>query len=517
MRVPEIDELAELSAEDILTFGPCVESIVWTPTFLQERRAPIAVAAGRAKFGPIFNSQGVGKMVTIRPCISRGRRIRGLSPIYTPGMLEANASVFNGWPMFMDHVPPELAEVMAKNGRSVKELGGQVIKGGWDKSYVHEDDSKFGYQKGAVIAEIWATPFIRNTVGENANLLHTSINAWPKSGKPGPVPWKPKTKGMVIEGIRSQPQGSVDFVVRGGAGGKLLAQESEMEGYDGEPEWPEVGEWDDEDKRLVVSLAESLYASPQMPQKKITEMNAEELTEHLKAEAPHLLTAIQEGADSEDKKLIESLVKKGKTRKEAEAIVAGSKEEKTEESEGGVTMADVRTFVESLNEGAPTAEEFEERLTERAQEIVSEREEQRGLATIAAQLIEDAKGIPASWKTDLKARYAMLPSGPSQALMVESETDDDGKEKSVEVVLREAVTADLEHARNLIAEAKGKPRITGEGGKKPDAADGESSTKTQEGESPYYAERMVEMGLAESIEEAREIYGVKKAEKKGDD
>lgn len=492
------DELQELSADEILTFGPCVESVVFTPIFLAEARAPIAQAAGRAKFGPIFNSEGIGKAVVIRPCISRGRRIRGLSPIYTPNMLEANAGVFNGWPMFMDHVPPELAQTLAKYGRSVKELGGQIIKGTWAKDYLHEDDQQYGYQKGAVLAEMWATPFIRKTVGENANLLHTSINAWPKSGKPGPVPWKPGTKGMVIEGIRSQPQGSVDFVVRGGAGGRLLTQESAVEG---EPAWPEVGEWDDQDRQLVVSVAESIYASGQMTP---LPTKPEELKDYLAENAAHLLPALAE-ADSEDNAAIAALVKKGKTRKQAEAIVSGSKEEKSEEA---VTIADVRTLVESMNEGAPSAEEFEERLAERAEEIIAERETHRSLAAIAAQLIEAAPGIPTSWKSDLKARYAVRPEGPADALLVEAEVGDDGSEaKSVEQVLREAVAADLDHARGLIADAKGKPRVTGEGAKTPDAGDGEKTGKSQEGQTPYWRERFVSMGLAESEDKVVEVYG----------
>jgi hypothetical protein len=497
------DELTELSAEEILTFGPCVEAQVWTPMWLQEARAPIAVAAGRPKLGPIFNSDGVGKAVVIRPCISRGKRIRGLSPIYTPQMLEANSSVYDGWPMFMDHVPPELAEKMAKYGRSVKELGGQILKGHWSRDFVHESDAEYGYQKGATLAEIWATPFIRRTVGENANLLHTSINAWPKSGKPGPVPWRPGTKGMVIEGIRRVPAGSVDFVVRGGAGGRLLVQE----GLEEEGAWPETGDWTQEDVALVVSVADALYASAQMPRTLPTK--PEELAAYLAEEAPHLLPALAEAETPEQQ--VAKLMKGGMSMTEAWAKVKGSSAP-AKESDTALTEADVRRLVESMNEGQPTVEEFEKRLSERAEEMLTERDEQRHLASVAATLIEDAKGIPASWKTDLKARYAMLPSGPSQALLVEAEMDGEKVVKSVEAVLKEAVAADLEHSRGLIADAKGKPRVTGEGAKKPDTAGGESERapgKSQEGEVPYWRERFASMGLAESADKAVEVYGGK--------
>lgn len=488
----DIDELTPLSEGEVLTFGPAVEAIVWTPMWLQEARAPIAVAAGRPKLGPIFNSDGVGKAVVIRPCISRGRRIRGLHPVYTPSMLEGAAGVFDGWPMFMDHVPPELAEAMAKHGRSVKELGGQILKGHWSRDFTHESDGEYGYQKGAVLAEMWATPFIRQTVGENADLLHTSINAWPKSGKPGPVPWKPKAKGMVIEGIRRQPQGSVDFVVRGGAGGRLLVQE----GMEDEGAWPETGDWSKEDVSLVVSVAESLYASAQMS-KKITEMSVEELREHLKSEAPHLLTALQESSEDD----------RGNGGKgSGSGSGSGSGDATTP-----LTEADVRRIFEDANSGQPTVEEFEKKLEERADEMLNERDMQRHLASVAANLIEKADGIPASWKTDLKARYAMTPEGPAQSLLVEAEMEGETEKKSAEAVLIENVTADLEHSRGLIADAKGKPRVKGEGGKKPDTGDGEGKrTRTQEREqTPFWRERFVSMGLAESADQAVEVYGGK--------
>lgn len=480
---------AELTAEEILTFGPCVEAAVWTPIWLQEKRAPIAVAAGRPKLGPIFNSDGVGKAVVIRPCISRGKRIRGLSPIYTPSMLEANATVFDGWPMFMDHVPPELAEKMAKHGRSVKELGGQVLKGWWGRDFVHEDDSQYGYQKGGVLAEIWATPMIRATVGENPNLLHTSINAWPKSGKPGPVPWRTGMKGMVIEGIRRVPSGSLDFVVRGGAGGRLLVQE----GAEDEGAWPEVGEWAREDVALVVSIADQLYSSAQMDKPLPTD--PAELKAYLQENAPHLLPA-----------LAESEAGAGKGAGKDTPAGGGNNSETT-----ALTEADVKRIVESANSGQPTVEEFESRLEERASEMIEERETQRHLAGIAASLIEKAEGIPASWKTDLKARYAMLPSGPAQTLLVEAEMEGEKEIKSAEAVLIENVKADLDHSRGLIADAKGKPRVTGEGGKKGDAGDGEDKgSKTTESETvPHWRARFVEMGLAESEDEAVEVYGGK--------
>lgn len=494
----------ELTADEILLFGPCIEAQVWTVMWLQESRAPIAVMAGRPKLGKVFDDKGVANAVIIRPCMSRGRRLRGLPPVYTPQMLEKNASVFDGWPMFTDHVPPELAAAMAKHGRSVKELGGQVLKARWSRDFVQESDAQFGYQKGGVLAEVWATPLIRRTVGENPNLLHTSINAWPTSGKPGPVPWRPAVKGMVIEGIRRQPQGSVDYVVRGGAGGKLLV----AEGLEDEGEWPEVGEWAEDDTRLVVSLAESLYASPPMADL-VLPTKPSELQEWLAANAPHLVPALGVALNESDadEAQVAKLMKGGMSMKEAWAKVhkGSGSGGSTQESES-LTRADVEQLIEAANSGAPTVEEFEQRLAEQTARTLAERDEQRLLADAATALIESAAGIPPKWKQDLKARYAMLPSGPPATLVLtESVTDKDGKELTPAQIVEQRVTADLEHVRDLIAEATGKPRVKGEGGAKPDTSD-TSKRRTREGQ--FWRQRFAQMGLAESEDTAVSAFGI---------
>lgn len=468
-------EESELTADEILTFGPCVEAVAWGPMWLQERRAPIAVAAGRARLGRVFNEDGIGRAVVIRPCLSRGRRVRGLPPVYTPAMLQANSGVYDGWPMFMDHVPPELVERLARYGRSVRDLGGQILRGWWDGSFSQESDHEFGYQRGATLAEIWATPLIRGTVGENPNLLHTSINAWPRSGKPGPVPWRPATKGMIIEGIRRVPAGSVDYVVRGGAGGKLLVQE----GLDGEGVWPMVGEWNADDVALVVSVADGLYAAAQMP---TLPRDPNELRAFLQEEAPHLLPALQESA--------------------AAPAPSGA----SAQSADALSETRVRDLITEALSGQPTVEEFESQIEERTQEMLRERDEQRRLASVAAQLIENAQGIPRGWKPDLKRQFAVMADGPAAGLLVEAEMDGETVVKSADEVLTERVRAALDHTRELVAEAQGKPRVRDEGGAKPDAAGGESG-KTQEGQTPYWRERFSEMGIAGSDKVVETLYG----------
>lgn len=452
----EADGLIVVEAEAVQF--PLVEADAPSlPSLLEAAGTPGLQVADK----PVFSERGTAKIVVMRPCISRGRRIRGLPPIYTPKMLEANAGVFTGWPMYFDHFPPELAEALKRKNRSVREMGGQVLRSWWDPNYVGPDDAKFGYLKGAVLAEAWGTPLLRRTVDNNPHLFHTSINAWPKSARPGT---HNGTKGMLIEGIRSEPQGSVDFVPRGGAGGRLLAEE---------------------DVRAMVSLAESFYASAVAEKslaEQLREMDAASLRQYVRQHVPALLPALRE--------------------EEPAGGNGGGGES------AGLTEEDVRRLLaEEREANARLVEQHDERLEERANELIEERETQRHYAGVAQELIEGASGIPASWKADLRARYSMKPDGPSPALLVEEETDDDGKTLTEEQVLRNRVNADLARTRELIAEAQGKPRITGEGG-----ARHETSSRPRSSASatrrPSWRDRAAELRIVESADDALAVHGV---------
>jgi hypothetical protein len=175
-----------------------------------------------------------------------------------------------------------------------------------------------------------------------------------------------------------------------------------------------------------------------------------------------------------------------------------------------LTRDDVQRMISEAQQ-APglTADEIEEQVEER----LRERDEQRHLAGVAAEMVRVAEGIPATWKADLTARYAMLPSGPSQALLVEAETDDKGAAVSEEQVLRRNVTRDLEHVRDLIAEATGKPRVKGEGGASTSSTGAETPAKKG---TPYWRSAFAEVGVVESAEDALAIHGVERTAKVGD-
>lgn len=441
--------------------GPLLEAVTRSIEVLQESNNVPQLSEES-----VFDDRGVAEIAIIRPCVSRGRRLRGYPPYYSPAMLEENAGVWTGWPMYMDHVAPRVAEAMARAGRSMKELGGQVLRPYWDASFVHEDDEKFGYMRGAVLAEAWGTPFMQQLVGNNPNLLHVSINAYPKSGRVEEVAG---TKAMAIEGIRSEPQGSVDYVPRGGAGGRLLPRRKGSKTSVRVPALPGARERE-------VSPAQVPYASRHM-EFDFANATAEQLREHLQKHRPELLPALSE--------------------QKPDPASAGT-------GDGPLTEEAVSKLVDgALEKFSETMAERQQRADEEQEERDRVREEQRDLAAEAKKLIEKAEGLPATWKAELIERYSYKPTGPTPALQLcEAELDGEKVVKDAKTVLAEHVEADIQHSLKLIAEAQGKPVIGGQGGSSTDTNDGgqpkrgvrESNwaselgiaTEAAEGETPEY-------------------------------
>lgn len=397
----------------------------------------------------------VARFAIIRPCQSRGRRIRGHAPIYEPRMLAENASVFTGWPMYLDHASEELAEALAEflqeKGRSIKDLGGRVIRSFYDPEVSLESDDANGYRKGAVVGEIVPQRLVREMLEEDPMSLAVSINAWPKRVRIGSASWSSTVKGAVIEGIRAKPMGSVDFVPRGGAGGRLLTEE-------------EIAS--------AVSLLESAYTAsrdgngdnPEEPavKKKLSEMSQEEiasltreqLAEAIKAENPTLAEQLQESPASGG------------------------------DADTPITAADLQKALSeqrvAITEEFKDAQLSEEEIEERANEIVTEREELRELADHAKGEIGtlEENGLPSAYGAEIAKNYMLLASGPRAGLVVE-EREVDGKTLSKKEVITEAIKADAETAVKLMEAAGAKPRIKGLGASNADkGGDGGGKGKT---------------------------------------
>jgi hypothetical protein len=291
--------------------------------------------------------------------------------------------------------------------------------------------------------------------------LHTSINAWPTGVRIGAPSWKPGGKGAIIEGIRSKPMGSVDFVPRGGAGGRVLTEE-------------EISS--------AVSLLESAYiasrddaSDPEEPavKKKLSEMSAEEIGKLSRSELKEALAA-------ENPTLAESL-----TETAPAGAAAPSQEADTPITQATLDAALTRqrtALMEEFGSSNKAAEEL-------AEELVTEREELRHLAAVAEADITEAEGngLPKDFGNEIRKNYLLLPSGPRSGLEV-TEREVDGKTLSKEDVIHESIKSDIATAVRLIEAAGGEARVTGLGkgaedptGEGGDKGEGGKKKKLREG------------------------------------
>jgi hypothetical protein len=379
------------------------------------------------KKGKLFAEDGTCKIAIIRPCVSRGRRLgpNRLPPIYTPSMLAEHAGVFSGWLMYMDHLTEQIVEMLAERGRSIQELGGRITESYYDPEFKASYDDDFGYRPGAVVGRALPQPAVRTMLEADPEILHVSINAWPKGARPGSAPWDPSVKGMIVEGIRAKPEGSVDWVPRGGAGGRPLLEWSQQ----------------------AVSILESYYDDPRghndMPT--FTHLTRDSLAESLRRENPALAAEL-------------GLAEGSTPPVAAPAAVPAPAAPATPAVT--LTLEEVENLLEDQRiELEAKLEEHVAQVPQVVEGAFSSRGRASELEAFAHQLIEGS-GLPAVWQTDLKRRYAVLPSGPTPALRIQ---EADGVDP--EQVIKEALTADFEHAATLIEAASGKkPRITGLGG-----------------------------------------------------
>lgn len=459
----DFDTLIEVTLGDLQLNEAPTDGVRTAP--LLEAAAPRIIVP---KKGKVIAEDGTCQLAIMRPCISRGRRLRGLPPVYESTMLARNAGVFRNWPMFQDHMPPEVQEAMQKRGRSVSELGGRVVESWFDPDFVAEYDDDMGYWKGAVRGKAIPQEPIAAMIQRDPDVLHCSINAWPTSARPKTVQG---TKAMAVEGIRPRPIGSVDWVIRGGAGGRVLNEEERAEAV----------------ARVVTFLGEHYSSGHAMPADKTTpdfsKMKPAELREYLKENAPNLLGSLREEETEETAPAGSST-----------ASLSGLSEERLEEIIGQRVDAAFTKVEEGLASQS-------DRLEERAQEIVTEREGQRQLSERAGKIIEAAVGITPKMRADLRGRYAMLPSGATQAIQLcESEATD---EKPSDKVLEEMLEADIEHMQEIVREAQGKPPVRNQGG----ASGDDRSGGTTRAQVPYWRRMAVAEGVLEKPEEAVQMFG----------
>lgn len=422
------------------------ESMLATKPLLVERASVVVPKKGQLFEDRVIeggHTVKVAKFAIIRPCQSKGKSIKGFQPIYEPRMLAENAGVFSGWQMFLDHVSEELAEAFAEflqeKGRSAKELGGRLLKTWYDPELSLEADEENGHRKGGVVGELIPYKPVREMMEDDPFALAVSINAWPTAARIGRASWDSTKKGAVIEGIRSKPQGSVDFVPRAGAGGRYLTENATPE---------EVAS--------AVSLLEAAYsasrdADPDHDEerpvkKKLSEMSSEEIAKLTPA-------ALNEALALDNPTLAEKLNEAPTTTTVAEAETPITK------ADLDAALTEQRTVLaEEWTESNKSAEEL-------AEEIITEREGLRELAVFAEQKIAEVEknGLPTDYANELRKNYMLTAAGPTGGIVVSEEqlVDAEGAAITAKQVVESRIKADLGTAVRLIEAAGGTPRIKG--------------------------------------------------------
>lgn len=170
--------------------------------------ATILEAAGG---GGAVDADGNVLVHLIRPCLGKGRGRH----VYEADMLQRHAESghFDDWPMFVDHESPQARRAAGGLPRSLRDIGGRVMETSWDESVPAGD----GFGQGSVVAKVKPVPWVRDLIDHDPKLAQVSLNTYATGGRPTTAGGKP---AMVIEGF--DHQGSVDWVTRAGAGGKVV-------------------------------------------------------------------------------------------------------------------------------------------------------------------------------------------------------------------------------------------------------------------------------------------------------
>lgn len=354
----------------------------------------------------VFNDDGTVTIHVMRPCIGKGKGRH----LYTAEMLEENAHKFSGWRMFKNHLSEQARRALGGLPRPIEHIGGRVLEARWDGTVPADPENGFG--QGAVVADVKPIGEIKELIEQDPELIEASINAKATSVQPVMADGK---RAWLVEGI--QDNGSVDWVTEAGAGGR------------------------------VASLVESVYHTQEDIEMALLEsMSDEELVETLRESRPGLVEGLVEGREATpaEKTTEENKVTENGDEKPVEAL-----REALESDEGKALIGQL--FQPMLQE----AIEFERELIHAEASAEADRKLQlRDMRDEAHQMVEAAR-LPEKWETDLKSKYQLTESGPTPALDVLDEINDEGEVvKTAPDALREAIEADIAHQRELITSAR---------------------------------------------------------------
>ena len=456
------------------------------PVELQEERVQRLVDQGLAlEEATAAEESERSKLLPIhilRPCLGKGKGRH----LYEANMLQENAGKFVGWRQYIDHLSPEARRAAKGLPRSIRDLGGRIVESYWDGDV--PADEKKGYGQGAVVGWSLPTPFIRELAENDPELVEASISANATGVQPI---MRDGRRAWLVEGI--EDRGSVDWVTEAGAGGR------------------------------VVALMEAAYEEDGM--ELLESMSDEEFIAYVEEVRPHLLTEQSDG-DAEDladkgvdelEEMVARLMKRNPklSRGQAETMAkqalkkSGGGSPDTEEADmGAITPEALQEALQSEDFRSvldPIVEERVKALVESA--VADEREliraearadadrqlELRDLRDTAHRQISEAK-LPTVFASRAKAQFEITGSGPTPALDVVDDVDDDGKvTKQAAAKLQEAVDAALQDQRELLAAAN-PTAVRGQGPGAP-AKRGEGEEEPKKGEGTLYGAVLQEAGV----------------------
>lgn len=394
---------------------------------LELREASVSLVESDQGSGPI-GPDGTVLLHVIRPGVGRGRGRH----LYEAKMLAENAHKFTGWRMYVNHLSPEAKKALAGSPRRVQDLGGRIVESWWDPT-VPAVPGRF--EQGAVVAKAKPTPFIRELIENDPEIVEASISATATGVKPGHAEGG---RVWIVEGI--EDRGSVDWVTEAGAGGRVVSlMEAAME-EDSDGSLALLATLTDDEVcalREQAGLGESDRYPVSVEEADDMKITPEMLTEAL--------------ADDETREtLIEAL--------DLDSYVAG------------LVHSVVTANLPELVEAAVEAER--DVIRETAKADANRRVEVEQFKGLAHKLIESAR-LPQPITSRLLSRFDIVEGQPTAALDAVPKLDDDGKvEKTAEAVLRESVEAAIAEERAVVAALR-PSRVTGQGPTADDAKPGQ--------------------------------------------
>lgn len=377
--------------------------------------------------GSVVADDGTITIHVIRPTVGRGRG----NHLYEAAMLKEHAHIFGehtrpdgteakGWKMYVNHLSAKGRAALGGLPRSVQDLGGRIVESWWDDSV----PANGRFEQGAVVAKAKPTPFMRELIENDPDIVEASISAQATGVRPGSVGGK---KVWVVEGI--QDTGSVDWVTEAGAGGKVASLlEAALTEHSAE-EWSEL-----------------------------SDMDESEFTEYLRAERPHLIEAVAKSEATQEEVPME--------------ITPEMLTEALQSDSGREAVKELVTEMAAPLIEAAVAEE-RELIRAEARADADRQIALRDMRDAAHTLIDEASvRWPAPWISESKARFDLVDGEPTVGLNVVEIVGEEGKvEKTASQVLTEAVSAEIERQNGLLAAAR-PTRVRGQGERVEEAANG---------------------------------------------